>query len=345
LDIIREITQLTLREKKFKLYKDLLLREYQNGSMDMPVLQAYELLNSVLKKDFFTDKAKATAIRKITFDQFQDFYQHVFKQTYIEGTMYGNMNAEQAQELASQFLATLNSQPYPKEEQPKEEIIVLPKDQGPFLIETKSKVQGNAAVLAVALGRSELKERAVQQVLMQAMKGPFFSTLRTKQQTGYIVRSYAEELEQHLFNTFAVQSNTHEGRDLIARFELFIEGFLQELGKTEVTREQFETFKKTFLTTLRQPPQSMTELTALLNKLAFTYEGDFDRIEKRIRSFEELTYEEFLTISRQMLGKNNKQRIAIILTGSTPEETLKYKKLGTPAQLKELSTYEPASQD
>lgn len=345
LDIIKEITQLQLRDKKFKIYKDLLLREYQNEAMNMPVIQAYEVLNSVLHKDFFVNKAKAAGIKKITFEQFQDFYQNFFKATYVEGMMYGNINVEQAQDLASQLIATLNSQPYPKKEQPKKEVIVLPENQGPFLIETKSKVQGNAAVLAIALGRSDLKERAAQQILMQAMKGPFFSTLRTKQQTGYIVRSSAEEIEQHLFDTFAVQSNTHEGRDLIARFELFIEGFLQELGKTEITQEQFETFKKTFLTMLRQPPQSMAELTALLNKLAFIYEGDFNRMDKRIQAFEELSYEEFLAISRQMLGKNNKHRIAIVLTGSTPEDNLKYKKLCNTTQLKELSTYEPAFQD
>lgn len=342
LDIIKEITQLPLRDKKFKIYKDVLLREYQNESINLPAVQAYEILNSVLHKDFFLSKTKATAIRKITFEQFQDFYQHLFKQTYIEGMMYGNMHTEQAQEVAAHLLATLNSQPYPKSEQPKEEVIVLPNDQGPFLIETKTKVQGNATVLAIALGRSEFKERAAQQILMQAIKEPFFSTLRTKQQTGYIVRSSAEELEQHLFDTFAVQSNTHDGRDLLARFELFIEGFLQELSKTEVTKERFEIIKQSFLTMLRQPPQSMTDLTALLNKLAFTYDGDFDRITKRIEAFEKLSYEEFLTMSQQMLGKENKHRIAIILTGSTPDTNLKYKKLCQTTQLKELSTYEPA---
>ena len=94
---------------------------------------------------------------------------------------------------------------------------------------------------------------------MQAIKQPFFADLRTKQQTGYMVFSQPEELEQHLFNTFAVQSNTHEGRDLLARFEQFIESFLQEMTLSEVTAERYDNIKQALLTTLRQPPQSMTD--------------------------------------------------------------------------------------
>lgn len=342
LDLLKELKGFKPREQKFKIYKELVLRNYQNESLEMPVMQAYEVLKSILHKDFFLSKQKAAAVKKITFDQFQDFSQSLFEKTYVQGMLYGNMNKKNAQAVTSQLVNILASLPYPKNEQIKEEVIVLPKNEGPFIIETKSKVQGNAAILTVESDPFSFKERAAQQILMQAIKEPFFSTLRTRQQTAYIVFSSAEELEQHLFNTFAVQSNTHEGRDLLARFELFIEDFLQEMSKTGVSKERFENLKNAQLITLRQPPQSISEMSDLLYKLAFSYDGDFDWINKRIKALEDLSYEDFLKRAQQTLGKENRQRVAILFTGSTPETNLKYRKLNSPGQLRSLSTYEPA---
>ncbi|HEV8052434.1 MAG TPA: insulinase family protein, partial [Parachlamydiaceae bacterium] len=343
-DLLKALKQFKPREQKFKTYKELLLRNYQNDSLEMPLMQGFETLQSILHKDFFTGKEKAAAIKKITFDQFQDFIHRLFEKTYVEGMMYGNMDLEEAQSVTAFLMDTLASQPYPKDEQKKVEIIVLPKDQGPFYIETKSKVQGNAAILVIGMDPFSFKERAAQQILMQAIKEPFFSTLRTKQQTGYIVFSKAEELEKHLFDIFSVQSNTHEGRDLLARFELFIEGFLQELSKSEVPEESFDNIKNAQLTNLRQPPQSITEMSALLYKLAFSYNGDFKWREKRINAMEQLSYEEFLKSTYQVLGKENKRRIAIIFTGAT-EDNLKYRRLNGTPQLKNISTYEAALQE
>lgn len=342
LDLLKELKEFKPREQKFKTYKELVLRNYLNDSLEMPIIQAYEVLKSVLHKNFFLSKQKAATIKKITFDQFQDFSQNLLEKTYVQGVLYGNMTQENAQTIASQLINTLASQPYPKNEQIKEEVIVLPTNEGPFIVETKSKVQGNAVILTLELDPFSFKERAAQEILMQAIKEPFFSALRTQQQTGYIVLSSAEEMEQHLFDTFAVQSNTHEGRDLLARFELFIEDFLQEIGKTGVTKERFENYKKALLITLRQSPQSISEMSALLYKLAFSYDGDFDWIAKRIQALEELSYEDFLESAYQSLGKENRRRLAIIFTGSTPETNLKYRKLSGTGQLRNLSTYEPA---
>lgn len=341
-DLIKELKQFRPSEQKFRALKEILLRDYQNQSFDMPVIQAFDVLKSVMHKDYFMGRQLAAAIKKISFDQFQQFSGNLLDKTYVQGIMYGNMNLEDAQSISSYLIATLASQPFPNDEQPKDEIIVLPKDKGPFFIETKSKVQGNATVLAIGLNPYSFKERASQQVLMQAIKEPFFNTLRTKQQTGYIVMSDGEEVEKHLFNIFAVQSNTHEGRDLLARFELFIEEFLQELNNDSVTEENFNNIKSNLLNKLRQPPQSVVDLSISLFKFAFSFDGDFDWMDKRIEGLENLTYEEFLKYTYQELGKENKRRIGIIFSGSTPEDHLKYRRLNGTTQLREVSTYEPA---
>jgi len=343
LDLLKNLKHLRLQEKKFKTFKDALSRGYQNASLDKPLSQAYEVLKSILYKDFATEKSKAMAIKKITFERLEEFSAALFTKTYTEGLIYGNMLEEPAKNIATQLFATLDSQPYPKSEQQKREVLLLPNSDGPFFIESKSKVQGNAAILAIEIEPFSFQNKAAQQILMQAMREPFFSTLRTKQQTGYIVSSQSEELELHLLNIFSVQSNTHDGRDLLARFELFIEDYMQEISKTEITQERFENIKQALLSTLKRHPNNFSEMASLLYKMAFIYKGDFSWLDKRIKALEEISYTDFLEKAKQMMGKQNKRRLGILLNGTLSEEaSIKYKRAAAIAQLRQLGTFEPA---
>lgn len=339
LDLIDSLKKQHPREQQFKLYKEILSRQYQNASLDKPLFQIYDYLKSILYKDYASQQSKALAIKKITFERFEEFFSTIFSKTFVEGMLYGNMAEAQAKHLSEQLLEALASGPYPKSEQNKKAVIVLPADKGPYFVECKTKAQGNAAILAIQQEPFSFKARAAQQILMQAMRAPFFETLRTKQQTGYIVTSRAEEFERHLFNVFAVQSNTHEGRDLLARFELFIEGFMQELP-VGLSSKSFDNIKKALVDELRQPPKSINEMGELLTRLAFRYDGDFNWIDKRIKGFEELTYSEFLEIARKTMSKQNKRRLGILLTGTIPiESTMQYKRAANISQLRKLGQY------
>ncbi len=337
LKLVKSLKDSVPKEQQFKVFKESLLHQYQNAALDKPLMQAGDVLKSLLYKDYVTEQKKAVAIKKITFERFEDFISKVFEQSFVEGMLYGNMSEDEAHHLIKQLSGILDGKGYPKKEQYEKTFVVLPQSQGPFFLETKSKAQGNATILAIQAEPFSFKERAAQQILMQAMKEPFFSTLRTKQQTGYIVMSKTEELEKHIVDYFAVQSNTHDGRDLLARFELFIEGFIQEIVDEGVTEEKYNNIHQSLVRVLREPAKDIAEMGALLTKLAFTYDGDFDWITKRIQGYEDLSYMEFLGHARRVMGKKNKQRLAILLNGVMPEDsTLQYQKVGSVAEFKKL---------
>ena len=153
--------------------------------------------------------------------------------------------------------------------------------------------------------------------------------------------SYSDELERKLFNFFAVQSNTHEPRDLLSRFEQFIEGYLQEAGKSELTENQFDEIKGSLLSLLEQPPKNMYKMGERLNQFAFEYDGDFDWMEKRIDGLRELTYPEFIQTSKRFLGRQNKRRLAVFLRGEIPEENrFHYTRARSIHYLRSMSDYE-----
>ncbi len=341
-EILETMKKMEPNGEKFKLFKESLLRKYRNFAIESPLDQALETFKSVLYESYVKESEKATVLKDLTYQNFLDWFKDLYAKTYIEGVLYGNLTEADAMKNAQEILSTFPGAPYLKNEHFQEKVVVIPKNAGPVYLENHTKSAGNAVVLAIEDPTFSFKERAAQQVLMVGIKEPFFASLRTKQQTGYLVFTADQEVERKLFNLFLVQSSTHEPRDLLARFEEFIEGFLQELGKTELGKDQFEKIKKSQKILLEENPKNINEMASLLNDLAFKYDGDFDWIAKRIQSFDELTYQEFIEMANSMLGRSNKRRLAILLHGVLPEENLfMYNKARSWTSLRKMYEYEP----
>lgn len=338
--IIEALTHEQMTKENFALYKDKLLRKYLNFNLEMPIVQALDYFRQIVYKQYTSEKQKAFSIRKINFDQYNAYQNQIFKNVYFQGMLYGNMTAEEAQNSVKLVKKYFTGSPYPKAERPEVEVIVLNPELGPTYVECVTKSLGNAVVLAIESEPYSFKNRASQQIVLQAMKEPFFSTLRTKQQTGYLVFSSGEELRKHMFNMFSVQSNTHSPKDLLARFELFIESFLQEIKLSELREEQFLAIKAAVLATMQEPPKNLVEMGKMLKLIAFDYDADFKWMDKRIQALKDLTYDECIDYAKASLGKKNGRRLGILLKGgNTGEELLDFKKARSIAELKKNSLY------
>lgn len=179
--------------------------------------------------------------------------------------------------------------------------------------------QGNSTVLMLHQGAFSMEKRAAQEILSNALKDDFFNTLRTKQQTGYITTAWDVEIERQLLQFFAVQSNTHQPSELLARFELFIEDFSRHMTK-KIPEERFETLKVSLIKELEMPPETIPGKASELYNLAFDYEGDFDWIQKRIEAVKKLTYADFIATSTTFLSRSNLKRLAVLMQGVLPEQ-------------------------
>lgn len=307
-------------ETNFLRYKDSLLRSYADKTLDSPVEQSIDILKNIIYKDYATAKEKETALKKMTFDEYKLFVDKLYESNYIEGIFYGNLTAEQAQTAITKLRDSLGGNPYPKEKHFKKELLLLQPKDGPYFWEQTINAQGNATFLAIEAGKASYDQRAAQQILMQAIREPFFYELRTVQQTGYLVFSGSEEVLGELLSYFTVQSNTYDTRDLLARFELFIESYLREIS-TQIPQQHFEVLREALTIQMKQPPKELAEMAELFYELAFTYNKAFERPAQRIEAFENLTYDSFLDYARKTLGHANRRRLAILVRGTFPNQT------------------------
>lgn len=333
-------------EQEFSDQKNSLQKDYENAALDTPLKQAQEILKAILYKNYVTTEKKAKAIQKVTYQDFLTFKKTLFQKTYIEAIIYGNLHEQEAINLYKTLQKSLGSTPLPKSAITKKSVLKLNAEKGPFLFSREIKQFGNACILVIEDGCFTLKKRAALQILAKGMQEPFFSELRTRQQTGYIVSSAEQEMERELFLFFLVQSNTYDPCDLNARFELFLDNFLREFKTDEITKERFETIQKSLITEISTSPKNISQMLNSLDALAFEYDEQFDWMEKRVQAMKELTYEEFSDFAKEFLGRSNHRRLSIQMEGVLPKENqLHYSHIPTLQKMRKMGEYYTAEQN
>jgi len=327
---------------RFNQYKTSLMKEYQNAALNNPVQMSLLLFKAAIYKYYALPNERLEALANITEEDLKKFTETLFSEGYVEGMLVGNLNSKEAEAIAAKAKGVFAKTPLKL--LLKREVLDLKNELGPQYIQQDIAASGNAAVLLIESPPPfSHKMRAIHQILTQALEEPFYSELRTKQQTGYIVQAFGEDIERRLINLFFTQSNTHDPRDLLARYELFVEGFLQELTREELTKERFEVIKSAILFELTNPVKNLSQTADLLSNLLFLYNGDFHWLEKRIEAMQKLTYEEAIDGIHAILGRNNLRRFAILLKGkSNGDSHFEYTDAGTLEHFKAEESYSPA---
>lgn len=318
-EIVEAVKQLKISANQFTYCKEAVIKRYRNSAADSPLKRTIETLTSIVRRDYSTSRQKMQALQKIKYEDLLAFMHSLYEATYSEALAYGDLSREQAKQISA-TLRELTANRWIK--RPKIEIADLSTLKNPLYLVERSKRSGNALLLLLESGPFSFTQQAVQNILSQAMKSPFFSTLRTKQQTGYVVANWEQEMERHLFHFFAVESDSHGGRDLLARFELFLEDFNRGL-ESAISLKEFEILREALVKKLMQPAPNLKSMGRLLGTLATLYQGDFSWNGERVKALQTLQYADFLEKSHAMLSTRNAKRIALITKGSL-ENYLEY---------------------
>ncbi|MCH9611934.1 MAG: Protease 3 [Chlamydiia bacterium] len=334
--------------KDFELAKEELLSDYDNRSKALPFFRARELMGSMLYNTKPTSDELVQALSSITFAEFKEFADHLFEFCFVEGMVTGDVSSEATTAMWSMVKERLRFSNFQSDQAPQKRILVLPDVSGPFIVQHHSPSQGNVALLMVQCGDFTFEKHASQQILGKVLQEAFFSTLRTKQQTGYIAKSWEQESEKQLLFFFGVQSSSHQPEELLARYELFLEEFMREFDEN-IPEKRFENVKQMLITSLKMPPPNLLDKSSELNALAFEHQGDFAYDQKQIIALEKLDFATFKAQATEFLSRHNKRRLALEIFGrpSSPSD-FKYEVLSSDRVIQMgnyVSSAEIASED
>jgi len=325
--------------QSFARAKETLYKNYRNFGKENALDHVKEQFKNVWKKEYVTIKEKEKGIKGISYEALLAFSDALWQKTFIEGMLYGAFSDQKQDEIVQSLKKTFPGDVYPKEAHQKEQFLNFPIEEGPLYYMTRGKAPGNGVMLTIHHKGYSPEEYAAMQIIMQSISAPFFNTLRTKQQTAYLLRSSAVEDQNHLFSCFLIQSNTHCCRDLLARFELFIEDYVKGLGRDYLDQSEFEDLKQAFQNSLNETPKNTKEMGAWLYQLAFNYDGEFQRKVHLLKGVENLTYDQCLNVARTLFDGSNPRRLAFLYEGAVEGQKLRYKRLGSLIRLKKMGRY------
>lgn len=338
-EILKDIHMAIPTKEQFNLYKESLIKEYTNFQTNSPFYLGLDIMKSMITQNSPTQSAKLEKIQEIEFKQFLQFQKDLFHQTYHELFLAGNLTPEDCESIWLDISHIFPQNPFPPHLHLPDSVLYLPQAEGPFMVHENSESHGNVSLLLLDLGPVSLKNKSIHDILSNAISEDFFNTLRTKQQTGYLVKSLPFEKENQLFQIFGVQSITHQPEDLVYRFELFIENYLKQLP-FEFSEERFQNIKNQQITRLEKLGKNLYEKAKLWDQIAFEKQEDFNWIPKRIQALKKLPYKEFIQTSQSWLSRQNKKRLAVLLEGKIPENNSFVYESIAPHDLVEKSRYE-----
>lgn len=337
--ILPQLSMPTLTIEQFADLRASLDKEYSNAQKELAFRQAKDLAESLLIQNKALAAEQLQTLRTLSYEDFLSFQKNLFEKTYIEAFFAGNLTMKQAESIWLDTLHTLGHAPFLKANHPQIKVAQLPSQ--PYIISQTTPVRGNAAILLIDQGNFTFSKRAAQELLSIALKEAFFNELRSKQKTGYIAVSDSQEIEERLFQYFMVQSNSHQPTELLHRFELFLEEFLETLPE-KISQERFATLQEGAIAAIQGRLCNLKEKTALWDLLAFSYHGDFQFLNKRIAAIRALSYEELTQTAQEFLSRKNKKRVAILFEGKL-DEPFSYEPT-TRLHLQEIAEYSPRGQ-
>ena len=236
-----------------------LLREWRNQSRDWPIRQAMAELSPLLR-EVPRSSELATELESVSPVELRSFEKTLYRRGAVKAYAGGVVAAADARDLAAMAMDRLGMASSPPEYfyrvKQLPAVSVSPRAQ----VEVTPEQKDTAVLWYVQGGEDSLAERARVALLQQLLDAPFYTTLRTERQLGYVVGSRILPFRLVPGMIFYVQSPQAGPTHLAGEIEQFVTGHcaVQEaMQPGEIARA-----RQAVIARLEEQPKNLDEQVA-----------------------------------------------------------------------------------
>ena len=309
--VLDKVLTAPLSQARFDTLKQSLVRDLQNTTKDKPYNQALTALNNTLLASSWPAEQQAELLSTTSLTQLERWRTEHFKTVAVIGGLHGNVDADDAENLA-ELLTTLL--PLNRVPRTRPEVQQLEESASIDLA-----VDHNDAALLIYVQDPDdsFASRAKSALAGQLLRSPFFSSLRTDQQLGYVVSAGIRRMDTQSGNLFLVQSPSANVAHIENAMMVFLEQYIAQWDAMPV--DAFEQQKAGLITRLMEKDKNLGQRSQRywrsLSEENFTFDSN-RQIADQVSGLNKQDMKVFL---EDLYLRVQNQRLRIFSPGAIPE--------------------------
>lgn len=292
-------------------------QDYRNIRYGKPLSHAMYCASCLLESSRFHYESYIACVDSLTLEQLHAHVARLFSRLWIEAYVGGNVAREDAEALIAgveeRLVEAKGSRPLGAAEIVVHRTVRLPADRSMLLVEASpNDADSNSASHVVfQIGPDDLRTNTLAELVVQALKRDAFSTLRTKQQLGYMV-FLLTRLDYTVHGIqFVLQSAEYHAAYLEERVDDYVErasGVLDGLSETE-----FAEHVDALLATKTEKLKSIYQESRRHWREIVVGTRVFDRVDREAEVLRSLTKAELVAFFRERVaaGGAGRRRLAV----------------------------------
>jgi insulysin len=310
------LKEFEIEEARFDAIKERIIRGWSNARYDAAARYIRYFSSAASYGDYSLPSARAAAAADVSLADIYAFRDRLYDSGNVEALVYGNATAAEAESLTRQFMESLSIEPVPKVYKQK----VLALDPGNSLVFKNVVPTNNSAFRKDYIaGMATPENRVLANVLSNLTSAPYYSEMRTRQQLGYIVWSFAFNIEDVVRLGFVIQSGDYDPVELSSRSDALVASLPEMLS--EMPEEAFLKAKAAVRSQLEKNDKTIMDKAARFFKLAYDHGANWTRREEALAALEALTMDDIIKFLEAAIDPETSQSQLILLFARQEEET------------------------
>ncbi|OMJ22011.1 Insulin-degrading enzyme [Smittium culicis] len=269
--VLDAMRNLEIKEERFIINKENVIRNLQNNSHSEPWKQASFLNNylSIENQWRYTDKLASANL--LTIDSLKEFSKKFFRQAYTQLLVLGNFDEDESLKISDNVLNIIKTSNFLLSDRLINRVLSHLPGKYVYVSPSSSEKNLNNSVMRVIFAPSVSSySRALLGLTLNILQEPFFDQIRTKEQLGYIASSYVSlSFSSPLGITFVVQSESNP-----EYVDLRISNFLKNYRSVimNMTQSDLDKHLSSLINKREQKPKNMyEESTSFMNQVKSGY--------------------------------------------------------------------------
>ncbi|MEE4107939.1 MAG: insulinase family protein [Halieaceae bacterium] len=302
-DLLRDMAAQRFDGDRFARIRREMVLELQNTIARRPSSQLLDRVRQAVGSGEYADAELIAALEALDPAALQSWRERFWASARVEAMLYGNHAAADAKRVAGLTDIVLAGESGAPALAP--EVIDIAAGQS---LQLEADIAHDDAVVAWYLqgdGR-DWHDRAAVALTAQAIESGFFQQLRTEQQLGYIVSSFAWPRYDVPGLMLLIQSPSHSAVDVQGAMEEFLSS-----TPAEIDEEQFERHRAALLNAILKPHENLRERAEFYWQSIASREWGFDGPERLAAAVRAISYDDWLAYYRDVFLENRRSLLAL----------------------------------